>query len=102
MATYHQGDNTGAFGNTFIKIFLKNPDEVVISKVVFTVGCINKEFENPEFPLFVNFNSRETASMPYENTGYLVAYDSEGRPLTCKGSVTFYIVNGVIKKNGRC
>ena len=101
MTTYHQGDNTGAFGNTFIKIFLKNPAEVVVSKVVFTVGCINKVFENPEFPLYVNFNSKETSVMPYENTGYLTAYDSEGRPMTCKGSVTFYVVNGVITKYGK-
>lgn len=102
MTTIHKGDNTQAFGNNFLTIFLDNPMSVGISKVIFSVGCIEKVFENPQFPLRVNFNSKETAALNYINTGYLVAFDSKGRQLACEGSITFYVINGVITQNGKC
>lgn len=97
----HQGDNTRAFGGNYITIYMDNPAELPVSKVVFSVGCIVKEYPNPEFPLRVNFNSKETRALNYVNTGYLTAYDKDGLPMVCEGSITFYVVNGVIY-SGQC
>lgn len=94
--TLRQGDNTKAFGGTFITIFMDNPGLIPVSKVVFSVGCIVKTYKDPEFPLYVNFNSKETAQLNYINTGYLTAFDEDGNQVTCEGSITFYCINGVI------
>ena len=98
--TLRKGDNTAAFGNTFLTIDLYNPAQIPVSKVIFSVGCIVKPFDNPEFPLRVNFNSRETRALNYINTGYLTAFDQNGNQVTCEGSITFYCINGVIY--GQC
>lgn len=96
MTTIFKGDNTGAFGNQFIKISLENPLELVISKAVFVCGCIKKEFENPTFPLVVNFSSEETQKLRPLNICYLVVFDENGKQQTCTGSLTFNAQNGVI------
>ena len=96
-----QGDNTKAFGGNFITIEIDNPLEVPISKVIFSVAFIVKPYENPQFPLRVNFNSKETCSLNYINTGYLTAFDQLGQPMACEGSITFYCINGVIY-GGKC
>ena len=101
MSNLHKGDNTKAFGGNYITIYLDNPAEFVISKVIFSVGCIVKEYPNPEFPLKVNFNSKETAALNYVNTGYLTAFDEFGRERVCDGSITFYVVNGVLYSGQR-
>lgn len=90
------GDNTRAFGGNFIQVEIENPRGIPVSKVIFSVGCIAKTYENPEFPLYINFNSKETEALNYINTGYLKAYDQFGQPMTCEGSITFYCINGVI------
>ena len=96
-----KGDNTGAFGNNFITINLDNPNEYVVSKVIFVCGCIQKTYENPSFPLTVNFTSEETKKLKVPSVCYLVAYDLEGRQKTCKGTLTFPVQNGVLP-NGTC
>lgn len=97
------GDNTGAFGNSFITIYLENPLEYVVSKAIFVCGCFKKTFENPQFPLRINFTSEETAKLKAgANTCYLVVYDEQGRQKTCKGTLTFKAQNGVIGVNNRC
>lgn len=96
MDSIHKGDNTAAFGKNFISIEIENPENVEVSKLIFKTGCITKIFENPtEFPLIVNFTSEETARLNYVNVGYLEAFDSEGRPEQCEGSLTFIVKNGV-------
>ena len=95
-----KGDNTAAFGGTFITINLTNPLEYTISKAVFVCGCIKKEFLNPVFPLTVNFNSGETSKLRNTNVCYLVVYDEQGRQKTCTGTLTFNAQNGVICCNG--
>ena len=97
-----KGDNTGAFGNNFITIRLNNPNEYVVSKAIFVCGCIEKIFNNPVFPLVVNLNEAETAKLRPSNVCYLVAYDSEGRQRTCKGTLTFNAQNGVINNGRTC
>lgn len=98
----YMGDNTGAFGNSFITINLENPLGYTISKAVFVCGCFKKTFENPQFPLVINFTSAETANLRTVNTCYLVVYDEQGRQKTCKGTLTFKAQNGVITQNGAC
>lgn len=97
----YKGDNTGAFGNTFITINLANPNNYEVSKVIFVCGCIQKTYKNPQFPLTVNLTSKETETLKPSNVCYLVAYDSEGRQKTCQGTLTFKSQNGVIG-NGIC
>lgn len=100
--TIHAGDNTAAFGNKYITIFIDNPAEILVSKLEFVVGCIKKTFVDPKFPLYINFNSKETTKLNYINTAHLIAYDQKGRRLVCDGSLTFYMINGVIKQDGEC
>ena len=92
----YKGDNTGAFGNTFLTINLNNPLGYTISKAIFVTGCIQKPYENPEFPLQINFTSEETPKLGATNVGYLVVFDSQGRQKTCNGKVIFNAINGVI------
>ena len=100
----YKGDNTAAFGNNFITINLENPLEYPISKAVFICNCITKTFENPTFPLVINFNSSETSKLMSKNVCYLVVFDSEGRQKTCQGTLTFNAQNGVLpgETNGTC
>lgn len=98
----YMGDNTAAFGNNFITINLENPQEYPISKAIFVCGCLKKTFNNPQFPLVINFTSEETAGFRNANTCYLVVFDEQGRQKTCKGSLTFKAQNGVLPQNGVC
>lgn len=99
-----KGDDTGSFGNNFITINLDNPQGYVISKAIFVCGCIQKPFNNPTFPLRVNFDSQETQKLRLgnQNVCYLVVYDSEGRQQTCQGTLTFGTKDGVINNGGSC
>lgn len=97
----YKGDNTGAFGNNFITINLDNPLGFTVSRVIFVCGCIQKTFNNPEFPIVINLTSEETKTLKPSNVCYLVAYDSEGRQKTCKGTLTFPTTQGVLP-DGTC
>lgn len=101
MTAIYKTDDTAAFGNRFITINLENPFEYPISKAIFVCGCLKKTFENPVFPLVINFSSQETANLSVSNTCYLVVYDSEGRQKTCKGTLTFKAQNGVLPDGRR-
>lgn len=102
MQPIYKNDDTGAFGNNFITVNLDNPNDYEISRVVFVCGCITKNFDNPTFPIVINLSSKETATLKSSNVCYLVAYDSEGRQKTCKGTLTFGAQNGVLgENNGR-
>ena len=92
----YKGDNTGAFGNQFITINLENPQEYPISKAIFVCGCIQKVFENPQFPLMVNFSSDETSKLRPSNVCHLVVFDANGKQKTCTGTLTFSAQSGVI------
>ena len=106
-----KGDNTGAFGNTFITITVNNPLLYPISKLVFVTngGCCisNKEFTDENYfqtettELIVNYSSDETTKLNSTNVGNLVAFDMQGRQLTCPQALVFYAKNGVITKNGQ-
>lgn len=98
MAIY-KGDDTGAFGNNFITITLKNPENLQVTKAQFVVngGCPYIEpVENPDFPMVINFNSEQTEQLRATNVGKLLAWDFKNRRSTCVGQVTFDCKNGVI------
>ena len=92
----YKGDNTAAFGGTFITINLINPLGYIVSKAVFVCGCIQKTFENPVFPLVINFTSEETKKLNVNNVCQLVVYDEQRRQKTCTGTLVFSAKNGVI------
>lgn len=108
-----KGDDTGAFGNSFITITVKNPLLYPISKIVAVTNsgaCIpNKTFTNADnfqtenIELIVNYSAQETTKLNQgSNVLNLVAYDIQGKQATCQQSLTFYAQNGVISKNGKC
>ena len=88
-----RGDNTGAFGASFLQINLYNPTQKEISKAVVQLGCISKTFENPVFPLKVNLNGCETSKLNFENDISLAVWDNKGRKITPKQSYSFYTQN---------
>ena len=100
----YKGDNTAAYGGSFITIAVMNPDLVKISKIVFVVngGIIKREwtdenyFQTEETELIVNFDSAETSKLASSNIGNLVTYDEFGRQATCDQYVTFTAKQGVI------
>lgn len=104
-------DDTGAFGNQFITITVKNPNLYAVSKLIAVTNsgvCIpNKSFTDPDnfqrenITLTVNYDSKESAKLNNTNTLNLVAYDEQGRQKTCPQTLTFYAQNGVITKNGQ-
>lgn len=100
--TVYKGDDTAAFGNTFITINLENPLGYTISKAIFVCGCIQKTFENPVFPLTINLTGAETAKLNYTNVCYLVVFDENGLQKTCNGTLTFPAQNGVLRNGRTC
>lgn len=103
-----KGDDTGALGNKFITIKLKNSELYPISKLKFVVnggcGIAPKEFtdennfQQEEIELVVNFSSEETSKLNATNTGNLVGYDMENKQFTCPQTLTFTAKNGVLCK----
>lgn len=108
--TIFKGDNTAAFGGTFLTIKVSNPDLYPISKIIFVVngGSIKKEFtdenmfQTAETILTVNFSSKETSILYPNNVGNLVVYDEYGRQETCKEYVKFNAQTGVICNAKQC
>ena len=89
--TIFQGDNTAAFGGNFLIISISTESGIIptISKAELKIGCIEKSFKNPIFPMTINLNEDETAHLKSENTAYLAVWDAEGRKKTCQGQITF-------------
>lgn len=107
MAIY-KGDDTGAFGNNFITVKVKNPNLYPISKIEVITNsstCIPPKsftdenyFQVETITLRVNYTSEETPKLNSSNIVNLVAYDMQNRPSTCPQSLTFYAKNGVISR----
>lgn len=89
--TIYQGDNTAAFGGSFLTINVSTESEVIptITKAELKIGYICKTFENPTFPLTVDLTEEETLKLQAVNTAYLAVWDNEGRKKTCQGKITF-------------
>lgn len=87
--TLFRGDDTDAFGNSFITINLATTISVTITKAVFQCGIITKEFENPVFPLEVELTANETKTLGSQNKCYLAVFDADNKKRTCEGYLTF-------------
>lgn len=85
----YKGDNTQAFGGSFLLINLTNETGQSISKAVWKCGAVIKEFKNPVFPLEVNLTSEESRKLAPTNVCYLAVWDMEGRKKTCEGKLVF-------------
>lgn len=87
-----KNDDTGAFGNTFLRINRPNgiADDVVITKVEFRCGMLPvMVFENPEFPIDINLTASQTKQLAATNCCYLKCYDENNLGQTCEGTISF-------------
>jgi hypothetical protein len=84
-----RGDNTQAFGGSFLLINLVNETGQDISKAVWKCGAVVKTYMNPVFPLDVNLTSEESRKLDPSNVCYLAVWDMEGRKKTCQGKLVF-------------
>jgi len=94
--TLYRGDDTDAFGNSFITINIETEVGVIISKAVFQCGTIKKVFEDPVFPLSIELTASETKMLPANNTCYLAVWDENNKKRTCEGSINFKTQSGVV------
>jgi hypothetical protein len=91
-----QGDNTQAFAGNFVKIYAKYITSTgeerpmpPLTKAEIRTGCIVKTYENPVFPLDVNFTEEESIKLNVNNTMTLAVWDAMGRKKTAKGVLKF-------------
>ena len=96
MTTLFRGDDTDAFGNSFITINLATSISGTISKAIFQCGNIVKTFENPIFPITVNLTSTETATLEATNKCYLAVWDEDNKKRTCEGILVFNTQSEVV------
>ena len=90
----YQGDDLQAFNGSPIEINLITEDGEPlpeISKAIFSINneTITKEFENPEFPIYVELDSEDTIKLSYKNTGRLILWDTSNRKLTIDETLEF-------------
>lgn len=98
MASINKGDNTGAFGNEFLRIYVNNPNNMHIQKAVVHInGNLEKEYYEPVFPLKVNFTGQETEMLSQVNHCKLALWDEHGRRRTAEGKFTFFVKENCIK-----
>ena len=99
MASIYKGDNTGAFGNDFLRIYLNNPNNLIITKAVIQINNkLDKVYEYPIFPLRVNFTGEETEYLDQQNTCRMALWDEYGRRRTAEGKFNFYVKENRIKE----
>ena len=92
MASINRGDNTGAFGNDFLRIYLNNPNGLLVTRALLQInGDLEKEYYDPIFPLRVNFTGAETEMLHQVNTCKLALWDEYGRRRTADGKFTFFV-----------
>lgn len=89
MSEITRGDNTAAFGGTFLTISLRNTTGLNISRAEFACGSIRLSFENPVFPLTINLSEQQTAQLCGKNDCFLAVWDEQGRKRTCEGTLSF-------------
>lgn len=92
----YQGDNTQAFNGNFVKInaVYKDKDGNIqpmppLMKAEARTGCIVKVYENPTFPLYVNFDEKESEKLNIKNILTLAVWDMKGRKKTANGKLEF-------------
>lgn len=97
MASIIKGDNSGAFGNSFLTIRANIPTGHTVTKAQLKIGNLAiKTYNNPTFPLVVNLTEAETRQLTEQNNCFLAVYDEQGRKATCKGTITFVAKDQVV------
>jgi len=96
MVTLYRGDDTDAFGSSFITINLATTMEVTITRAVFQCGVIKKVFDDPVFPLQIELSTLETRMLPSNNVCYLAVWDENNKKCTCSGSLVFSTQSQVV------
>ena len=94
--TLYRGDDTDAFGSSFITIDLVTTMDVTITKAMFQCGVVKKLFDNPVFPLQIELTASETKSLPSNNTCYLAVWDEDNKKRTCSGFLQFSTQSQVV------
>lgn len=86
-----QGDNTEAFGQHLMRVYLNDPDGVLVghsislAEIRFACG-LKKSYKNPQFPLTIDLTEEESNKMLVgKNTATLAVWDEKGRKVTPKG-----------------
>lgn len=86
----YKGDDTGAFGATFLTVNANIPTGYNVSKAEIKIGILDPIIiNNPDFPLSINLTSEQTALLMDKNSIYMAVYDDNNLKKTCKGVVTF-------------
>lgn len=101
MTSIFKGDDTGAFGQNFIKIDFTNADQYTISKCIFQCGPVQKVYTRPQFPIYVNFTHEESKRLYQASECYLQVFDEKGLRQTCTGTLTFTAKPQVIADESR-
>ena len=94
--TIFRGDNTGAFGQSFLSINATLPNGYEVSKADFKCGKIFFEFTNPTFPISITLTESQTSQLSSLNNCYLAVYDTSGRKQTCTGTLQIETNESVI------
>lgn len=85
-----KGDDSNAFGFSFLTVNLENSDQYTIAKAEVRINTIIKIFDTPTFPLRISLNKQETSTLnECCNKCYMAIYDTEGRKYTCEGTLSF-------------
>lgn len=85
-----RGDDTDAFGQNWLTINAVIPTGWVIAKADVKIGDLPiKTFNNPVFPLSINLTNIETIQLSQKNNIYMKVYDTQGRGMTCQGTLSF-------------
>lgn len=96
-----RGDDTQAFGGSFLLINLTNETGMPVKKAVWKSGSVIKTFLDPIFPLEVNLTSSESKKLDSTNICYLAVWDDQGRKKTCIGQFKFTTEPEVVN-DGHC
>ena len=99
MNKYYKGDDFDAFDEEWAIIELDIPEDWVVSKAKFKVGCLPAMvFDNePVFPKPVALDSSQSINLKDVSTCYMCIYDEKGRKRTLEGSWTFVAEDEVIE-----
>ena len=95
-----KNDDTGAFGNQFLRINRPSglADDVDIYKAEFKCGnlpvmvfenIVDEQAQPLTFPIEINLTASQTKLLDYQNVCYLKVYDENGLGQTCEGSISF-------------
>ena len=89
MEPIFRGDDTGAFGQNWLRVNVDIPPTWIVSRAEMKIGNILLNFESPEFPIIVNLTSAQTEQLNDSNTCYIALYDEDNLKKTIEGTYCF-------------